>query len=123
MNTAFLSFVAAAALIWTPVTGLTQTLVPGAAQAEAQARLVCGAGTVLSATYLPGGLLQVTCRANAVQQSSTVTASELPALLEGTSLVPTVTAGVLTVVVVATVLNGEETSSSTSTTGTAEVAR
>ncbi|TNJ41781.1 hypothetical protein [Phaeobacter sp. B1627] len=42
----------------------------GAAVAEARARLVCGSGTVVSATYLPGGLLQATCRQNAPNSTS-----------------------------------------------------
>jgi len=42
----------------------------GAAIAEARARLVCGSGTVVSATYIPGGLLQVTCRQNAPNATS-----------------------------------------------------
>ena len=33
----------------------------GSAIAEARARVVCGSGTVVSATYVPGGFLQATC--------------------------------------------------------------
>ncbi|MCG7624556.1 hypothetical protein [Epibacterium sp. Ofav1-8] len=56
--------------------GLCLALLPslapaqGAAVAEARARLVCGSGTVVSATYIPGGLLQVTCRQNAPSSSN-----------------------------------------------------
>ncbi|NIZ13097.1 hypothetical protein [Phaeobacter sp. HF9A] len=42
----------------------------GAAAAEARARLVCGSGTLVSATYLPGGLLQATCRQNTPNSTS-----------------------------------------------------
>lgn len=49
------------ALLSIPSTASAQ----GAAAAEARARLVCGSGSVVSATYLPGGMLQATCSQSA----------------------------------------------------------
>ncbi|MEX0339272.1 MAG: hypothetical protein AB3N11_09565 [Arenibacterium sp.] len=52
----------------------------GQAQAEARGRVVCGSGTLVSAEYLPGGLLRVTCS----QQTQTSSASS--AAIAGTGL-------------------------------------
>lgn len=53
-------------LVAAPLTATAQ----GTAMAEARTRLVCGSGTVVSANYIPGGLLQATCRANTPQQAN-----------------------------------------------------
>lgn len=95
--------------------GNAQAQVPGGAQAEAQARLVCGSGTVLNANYLPGGLLRVTCQSNSTQNTAT---NELPSELQGTTLTTTTTATVLTVVAITAIIIGDNaTSTSTSAPG------
>ena len=80
------------------------------ALAEARQRLVCGTGTVVDATYLPGGQLRATCRA---QSNET-----LPQELQGTELttaqIGAVAAAALLVVIVAT---GGDDDSTTTTTG------
>ena len=88
------------------------------ALAEANARVVCGAGVAVSAVYLPGGLLQVSCRA----PSQSAATSELPAQLSGTGLsagvVGAIAAGALLIVVVASGGDGDS-STTTTTTSTA----
>ncbi|WP_420005634.1 hypothetical protein [Arenibacterium sp. LLYu02] len=42
----------------------------GTAMAEARTRVVCGSGTLVSANYLPGGMLQATCRQNTARTAS-----------------------------------------------------
>lgn len=93
---------------------------PATALAEAQARLVCGTGTVVNATYLPGGLLRATCRANVPRSEATASsgASQLPAPLEGTALVSPAAAGAVTAVVVASILLGGDDDTATTTTTT-----
>lgn len=91
----------------------------GAAVAEARARLICGSGTVVSATYLPGGLLQATCRQNTPNSSTSNanTASGNGSGLGTGGLGTTgLGIGVLTATVVLTV--GTSGSSGTTTTGT-----
>lgn len=124
MTRSTLSLAAAALSLALPVASTAQVAVPGAAMAEAQTRLVCGAGTVLNATYLPGGLLQATCQSNAVKNTaSTASTSELPGALQGTALTPGVAAaGVIGVVVLGAALGSDDTTvattTTTSTTGT-----
>ena len=88
---------------------------PAQAVAEAQARLVCGTGTVVDATYLPGGLLRASCRA----QTRTTQNSRLPTELQGTSLTTgaAIGAGALLVVVVASGGGSGGTTTTTSTLG------
>ncbi len=118
MPSVYLKAAATVAMTAFPVIAGAQTVIPGGAQAEAQARLVCGAGTVVNATYLPGGLLRVTCRANSNQQSTSSNAtSDLPAPLDGTTLAPTLTGAALTVVVIAAIV-GSEDATTTSSSGT-----
>lgn len=105
------------ALLPGPFSAPVHAQVPGGAQLEAQTRLVCGTGTVLSATYLPGGLLQVTCQSTSAQNAAS--ASQLPTALEGTALTTTATTAVITVLVVAAILAGDEgTETSTSSSST-----
>ena len=87
----------------------------GAAVAEARARLVCGSGTVVSATYIPGGLLQATCRQNAPNASNAANASSNGGLGTGGLGGGTIGVGVLAAGVVLTVGSS---SSSTETTAT-----
>lgn len=44
--------------------------VPVGAVAEARTRGVCGAGTVVSAEYIPGNLLKATCRQNSSSETA-----------------------------------------------------
>lgn len=81
---------------------------PELALNEAKTRLACGAGTPVSAQYISGGLLEVTCRQSTPSDS-------LPSELQGTGLTPVATAGLAVVVLV--VLAGSSSSSSTTTTG------
>ncbi len=109
----------AAAICCLPVVGSAQVPIPGAALAEAQARLACGAGTVLNATYLPGGLMQVTCQSVSRSAGQSAAANELPTLLEGTALTPGVVAGgVISVVVVGALLGDDDTGVTSTTTTT-----
>ena len=119
MKTSIASACATTALVTALATGLFAT--PGAqaqaalgtpaeALAEARQRLVCGTGTVVDATYLPGGQRRATCRA---QSNET-----LPQELQGTELttaqIGAVAAAALLVVIVAT---GGDDDSTTTTTG------
>ncbi|MFT7593304.1 MAG: hypothetical protein ACI8R4_000617 [Paracoccaceae bacterium] len=82
-----------------------------AALGQAKARLACGAGTVVSSTFLPNGSLQVTC-----SQPQTTTESTV---LEGTTLTAPTAAGVLaiaTVLVISTGGSGGGTTTTTTTT-------
>ncbi|MBB97115.1 MAG: hypothetical protein CML68_21265 [Rhodobacteraceae bacterium] len=94
-----------------PLAAQTAVGNPAQALAEARQRLVCGTGTVVDATYLTGGLLQATCRA---QQSPRT----LPSELQGTALTAgqaaAAAAAALLLVVVAT--GGGDDNSSTTTT-------
>lgn len=81
--------------------------VSAAAMSEARARLVCGTGTVVSALYLPGGALQVTCARPPVEAASTV--------LQGTGLSAPAAVGLLVGVAILTVVTGSGGSNSTTT--------
>ncbi|WP_212744748.1 hypothetical protein [Parasedimentitalea maritima] len=76
---------------------------------EAKSRLACGAGTPVSAQYIPGGLLQVTCRQNVPNES-------LPNELQGTGLTPAVEVGLVAVVTTLVVVTGSSGSATTTTT-------
>lgn len=101
----------AAGLLALAATAPAQGQILGAAAAEARARLVCGTGTVLNATYLPGGLLRVTCRA-ANQPNP---ARELPRELQGTGLTTTTPLAAITALIVTTIIIGENGTSTTTT--------
>ena len=45
-----------------PVAASAQAGLPGNALGEARSRMVCGAGTLVSAQYIGGGMMRVTCR-------------------------------------------------------------
>lgn len=95
-----------AALLMAPETVQAQ----GAARAldEAKTRLVCGTGTPVSAQYLPGGLLEVTCRQN-------VPGDSLPSELQGTGLTSATQLGVVATVLVLAVVAGSSSSTTSST--------
>ena len=119
MTKSALSFAFAATICCLPAVAAAQVPIPGAAIAEAQARLACGAGTVLNATYLPGGMMQVTCQSASRSVGQSAAANELPALLEGTALTPgVVTGGLVSVIVVGAVLGDDDTGVTSTTTTT-----
>jgi len=95
-----------AALLMAPA--LLQAQATARALDEAKTRLVCGTGTPVSAQYLPGGLLEVTCRQKAPGDS-------LPSELQGTGLTPAAQLGALAAVVVLVVVAGSSSSTTTST--------
>lgn len=76
---------------------------------EAQARLACGNGVVLSAVTLPNGSIEVTCEAQA--------AGQVPAALAG-ALTPQAAAAIVATVVVIAIIVGDDDSSSTTTVNT-----
>lgn len=84
------------------------------AVAEANARVACGSGTVVSAQYLGTGALQVTCSQNVNPQVAET-------VLGGTALTTPAAAGALAVVTFLVILSGgsdNPSSSSTTTTTT-----
>ncbi|EBA16629.1 hypothetical protein RSK20926_02454 [Roseobacter sp. SK209-2-6] len=83
-----------------------------AALNEAKARLACGAGTPVSASYLPGGSVKVTCRSNAPSSGS-------ESVLGDTALNP-ITPGLapIATAIVVGVLVGDSGETSTTTTTT-----
>lgn len=119
-----------------PVLALALALVPlagaaqGTAMAEARARLVCGSGTVVSANYIPGGLLQATCRdnaprANEASNSSTTNTPTTPTTgnVLGTGGLGSTTltvAVVVTGVALGVVSTGDDTTATTQTEPVAE---
>lgn len=115
----FYSLVLSAALGLAGGVASAQLLNPGSAQAEAQSRLACGSGTVLNATYLPGGLLRVTCQSSSTQSSTASTASELPAALQGTGVVAGPVAGAIAVVVLGAIMLGDDSSGTSSSSSSA----
>ncbi|NIZ61699.1 hypothetical protein DL239_12035 [Sedimentitalea sp. CY04] len=79
---------------------------------EAKARLVCGAGTLVSAKYIPGGLLEVTCQQN-------TTGDTTPTELQGTELTTAnTTLGATAALFGLSVLVGDSNSGTTTTTTT-----
>ncbi|MGV6848048.1 MAG: hypothetical protein ACWA5A_06665 [Marinibacterium sp.] len=95
------------------------------ALAEANARGVCGGGVAVSAVYVPGGLLQVSCRApstQSTQAASTAATQGIPAPLAGAGLsagaIAGVAGGVLLLVVVASGGDGGSSTTTTTTTTT-----
>lgn len=86
------------------------------ALAEAQRRLACGAGTPVSASYLPDGSLQVTCQAPGAESVSQVTGQELPATGLSAGAAAGAVAGLLFLVVIADDDDGITTTTTTTTT-------
>ncbi len=76
------------------------------ALAEAKTRLVCGTGTAIAAEYLPGGLLQVTCRRDLPRDT-------LPDTFQGTGLATTAEIGLIATIAVIAVIAGNNSVSTT----------
>ncbi len=105
MNKCFLRpFLFGAALLVTPQLAVAQAV--DLALTEAKTRLVCGIGTPVAAEYLPGGVLQVTCRKNLPRDT-------LPDALQGTGLAATTQAGLIATIAVIAVIAGNSSSSTT----------
>jgi len=99
-------FVLSAALLTAPE--MVQAQGEKLALDEAKTRLVCGTGTPLSAQYLPGGLLEVTCRQK-------VPGDSLPSELQGTGLASAAPIGAVAALVVLAVVAGSSSSTTSST--------
>ncbi|MGR3565075.1 MAG: hypothetical protein ACU0FH_20535 [Heliomarina sp.] len=78
-----------------------------AATAEARARLACGSGTLVSAQYIGGGQLQVTCSQQS-SQSQTQQATTAETALAGTGLTAPVAVGVLAGLTVIGIVSGSD---------------
>lgn len=89
----------------------------GPALAEARGRVACGAGTLVSATYIGGGLLRVTCQQPSNQAQQTVANQ---AVLGGTGLTAPVAGGAIATVVLISVLTGGDGTGTTTTTTTTQ---
>ena len=79
------------------------------ALSEANARVVCGADTLVSAKYLPGGALEVTCKQNT---STDTTQTDLQGTELTTANAPL---GLATALIGLTVLVGDSSTTTTST--------
>lgn len=96
----------------------------GPALAEARGRVACGAGTLVSATYIGGGLLRVTCQQPNDQQPDQQQQSQSQpqqtvanqSVLGGTGLTAPVAGGAIASVVVISVLTGSDGTGTTTTT-------
>ncbi|MEX0339604.1 MAG: hypothetical protein AB3N11_11245 [Arenibacterium sp.] len=84
----------------------------GQAQAEARARVACGAATLVSAQYLPGGLLRVTCSQQGQQQGS----NAAQATIAGTGLATAPVLGAVLGVTLIGIVGGGGNPSQTTTT-------
>ena len=116
MKRFFASLVGAVMLLSVP-----QSVVAQASQAlaEARGRVACGAGTLVSATYIGGGLLRVTCSQPDTRTNQNVP-SESP--LAGTGLVAPVVAGTVATVLIISVITGSNNTGTTTTTTTTTTA-
>ncbi|MDE4097745.1 MULTISPECIES: hypothetical protein [Rhodobacterales] len=108
------SLTALAALILFTAPGPLAAQGASAALNEAKSRAACGAGVPVSAQYLPGGLLKVTCRAS----NSQAVSETLPEAMQGTGLSPTAAAGVILSSVILLVVTGDDETGTTTTTTT-----
>ena len=89
--------------------------VPGNPLAEARARVACGAGTLVSANYIGGGMLRVTCSQPNTQTQSAPAAESA---LTGTGLTVPPALGVVIGVSVIAIIGGEGNEVTTTTTTT-----
>lgn len=87
--------------------------VPGNPLAEARARVACGSGTLVSANYIGGGMLRVTCSQPNTQTESAPTPESA---LTGTGLTVPPALGVVIGVTVIAVIGGEGNEGTTTTT-------
>ncbi len=84
--------------------------------AEARGRVACGAGTLVSASYIGGGLIRVTCQQPSSQQAQQQIPSQSP--LAGTGLTAPVVGGAVATVLVVSILTGSNGVGTTTTTTT-----
>lgn len=113
MKAWFAGIAVASAINVVPITAIAQS---GPALAEARGRLVCGAGTLVSATYVGNGMLRVTCREPSSETQSSTTADTA---LTGTGLAAPIAAGVVaTILIVAIAGGGDDEAGTTATTTT-----
>lgn len=104
-----------------PVAIAQVSATPGAAMAEAQARLACGTGTVVSAEYIPGGLLRVQCSQTTQSAADAASggAGTGAGILAGTGLTAPAAGGIGgAIVVLGIALGGSDDDSTTTTTTT-----
>jgi hypothetical protein len=114
-----LAVVIAAGGVATPVAAQV-----GPALGEARARMACGAGTLVSATYVGGGMMRVTCsQPDQQQQQSQNQTSQTPqqsipanSPLAGTGLATPVAAGVVLSVITIAIVTGNGSEGTTTTT-------
>lgn len=87
---------------------------------EAKRRLACGAGVPVSASYLPGGSLQVTCQATGAETVAQNNTSGMPQAGLSAGATAGAAAGALFLVVIADDDDGTTTTTTTTTTSTAD---
>ena len=104
-------FLFGAALLITPQLAHAQGT--DQALAEAKTRLVCGTGTAIAAEYLPGGVLQVTCRRDLARDT-------LPDTFQGTGLSATTEIGLIATIAIIAVLAGNSSNSTVTSTSSGE---
>ena len=92
------------------------------ALAEARSRVACGAGTLVSATYIGGGMMRVTCSQPDRQQQNSEQPNQsaqqsIPANspLAGTGLTSPVAAGVVLSVITLSIVTGSGSEGTTTT--------
>lgn len=108
-------FCAAAMAAFSPAPAEAQVV--EAATAEARARLACGSGTLVSAQYIGGGQLQVTCSQQG-SQSQAQQATTAQTALAGTGLTVPIAAGVLAGITVIGIVTGSDDDAVATTTTT-----
>ena len=102
---------AGAVFLLAPLAVWAQTPTVGSPLAEARARLACGSATIVSAQYLPGGLLEVTCQQNSNQVAEST-------VLGATGLNSQIAVGALAVVGILAVIGGGDDNGTATTTTT-----
>ena len=112
MTAWFASVATGAVMAMAPVMASAQT---GPALAEARGRMACGAGTLVSATYVGGGMLRVTCREPSSENQSN---SPSDSALTGTGLTAPVAGAIIATVLLVAIAGGGDDESSTTTTTT-----
>ena len=110
MKLTFFRFALAAVVAVCAIPATAQ--VPGDPMSEARSRVACGAGELISATYISGNLLRVTCRQQGDEQRQRP--DRTPA--EGTGLTTPAVAGVIVSLVLIAGLTGSDGTGTTTTT-------